>query len=84
MTIIANIGGEQFALTSLDDANTLLQILERAKPVDDGYVTKDYDRVYFELDKDSRRREVEIKVVRGELLTQAQFEAKRAENGVTA
>lgn len=82
--IIAKIGGEQYALETLGDANVLLEILSRAKPVDDGYVTKDYDRVYFELDKNSRRREVEIKVVRGELLTPAQFEAKRAENGVTA
>lgn len=82
--IIANIGGEQYALETLADANALLEILSRAKPVDDGYITKDYDRVYFELSKANRRREFEIKVVRGELLTQEQFEAKRAENGVTA
>jgi hypothetical protein len=82
--IIANIGGEQYALETLADANVLLEILSRAKPVDDGYITKDYDRVYFELSKANRRREFEIKVVRGELLTQEQFDAKRAENGVTA
>lgn len=79
--IIATIGSDQFALASLEDAHQLLQILDRAKGVDDGYVDKDYDRRYY-LTTGSRR-EVAIKVVGGELLTQEQFNELRRTNGVT-
>lgn len=82
--IVASIGGELFALDNLADANTLLEILSRAKAIDDGYVNKDYDRAYFELPAGSRRRDVEIKVVRAELLTQDRYAALRNENGMTA
>lgn len=82
--IVAHIGSQTYALESLADANTILEILGRAKVVDDGYITKDYDTAYYERSNGSRGADVAIKIVRAELLTKEQFDELRARNGVTA
>lgn len=80
--IVASIGGDTFAIASLQDAHSLLEILERARPVEEGTVSKNYDRRYYFTE--GFRRDTEIKVVAHELLTQEQFNELRERNGVTA
>lgn len=80
--IVATIGGDAFAIASLQDAHALLEILDRAKPVEEGTVSKSYDRRYFVTE--GFRRDVEIKIVAHELLTATEFKDLCARNGVTA
>ena len=80
--IVATIGGDAFAIASLQDAHGLLEILNRAQPVEEGTVSKSYDRRYFVTE--GFRRDVEIKIVAHELLTAEQFKELCQRNGVTA
>jgi hypothetical protein len=80
--IVANIGGDAFALASIADAHQLLEILERAKLVEEGTVSQNYDRRYFLTD--GFRRDTEIKIVAHEALTREEFNQLREKNGVPA
>lgn len=80
--IVATIGGDAFAIASLQDAHGLLEILNRAQPVEEGTVSKSYDRRYFVTQ--GFRRDVELKIVAHDALTQQQFKELCEKNGVTA
>ena len=57
--IIAKVGHQQYALKSIQQAESLLSILSEATPIDNTYVGGDYKTVYY---KDSNAANIEITV----------------------
>lgn len=74
--IVASIAGEKFTLASLKDAETLLQILERATAVDSSYLDSPWREVYV---KRSYPREISITIASGEVIDEAQFAKLKAD-----
>lgn len=72
--IVASIAGEKFALASLNDAETLLQILERATAVENSYLDSPWRAVYVK-----RSSRGEISITSTELIDEAQFAKLKAD-----